>query len=61
VPLSPAPKTLVHEVDERVLSGAMSANTRRVILREIGDLPDPARARTLAVGLALGGPEFQKQ
>ena len=61
VPLSADRKTLVREVDERVLSGAMSANTRRVILREIGDLPDPARARTLAVGRALGGPEFQKQ
>ena len=61
VPVAADHKTLVKDVDERVLGGAMTANTRHVILREIGDLQDPIRARALAVGLALGSPEFQQQ
>jgi uncharacterized protein (DUF1800 family) len=52
---------LVDAVNDRVLGGAMTANTRRVILEEIADLPDGRDARALAVGLALGSPEFQKQ
>jgi len=38
----------------------MSERTGSVILKEIGDLP-PERARATAVGLVLGGPEFQVQ
>jgi uncharacterized protein (DUF1800 family) len=52
---------LVDSIDERVLAGTMTANTRRVILEQIADLKDPRRARALAVGLALGSPEFQRQ
>jgi uncharacterized protein (DUF1800 family) len=52
---------LVSAVDDRVLGGAMTAGTRGVILRQIADQPDMARARALAVGLALGSPEFQRQ
>jgi uncharacterized protein (DUF1800 family) len=52
---------LVAAVDESILGGAMSANTRRVILEQIADLPGAERARALAVGLALGSPEFQRQ
>ena len=52
---------LVDAVNARLLGGTMSAHTRSVILRQISDVKDPTQARTLAVGLALGGPEFQKQ
>jgi len=52
---------LVAAVNARLLGGAMSAHTRAVILEHLADVNDPAQARTLAVGLALGGPEFQRQ
>ncbi|HVH67150.1 MAG TPA: DUF1800 domain-containing protein [Gemmatimonadales bacterium] len=58
---TPDPERLVAAVDGRILSGTMSANTRRVIERQVSDIGDAAQARVLAVGLALGGPEFQKQ
>jgi hypothetical protein len=32
-----------------------------VILEQLNDINDPAQARTMALGLALGGPDFQKQ
>lgn len=59
VPLG-APDDLVGAVDRAILAGRMSANTRAVIEREIAGL-EPRAARNLAVGLALGGPEFQRQ
>ena len=52
---------LVDAVNARLLGGTMSAHTRAVILGQLADISDPAQARTLAVGLALGGPEFQRQ
>ena len=52
---------LVATVNERILGGAMTDNTRRVIREQMRDLDDPVQARALAVGLALGGPEFQRQ
>jgi len=52
---------LVDAVNARLLSGTMSAHTRTVILKQLADVNDPRQARTLAVGLALGGPEFQRQ
>jgi uncharacterized protein (DUF1800 family) len=61
VPLCADPAHLVDGVNARLLGGAMSANTQRVILEQIRDAPNPKRARALAVGLALGGPEFQRQ
>jgi hypothetical protein len=39
----------------------MTEHTRQVIRKELADVGDPAEARALAVGLALGGPEFQRQ
>jgi hypothetical protein len=48
-------------VDERILGGTMSAHTKSVILNQLADVADPLQARALAVGLALGGPDFQKQ
>jgi uncharacterized protein (DUF1800 family) len=53
--------TLVDAVNMRLLSGTMSAHTRAVILAQLADVKGPVQARTLAVGLALGGPEFQRQ
>ena len=52
---------LVDLVNDRVLGGAMSAHTKRVILEQLSDVDDPMQARALAVGLALGGPDFQRQ
>lgn len=52
---------LVAEVDRQILSGAMSERTRAAILDQLRGVADPAQARVLAVGLAIGGPEFQKQ
>jgi uncharacterized protein (DUF1800 family) len=52
---------LVETVDNRLLGGIMSAHTKAVILNQLSDINDPIQARALAVGLALGGPEFQKQ
>lgn len=52
---------LVARVDTVILGGTMSENTRNVILEQLRDVHDPAQARALAIGLALGGPEFQKR
>ena len=61
VPAQESHEALVETVSRRLLGGAMSTHTRQVILDQIKDLTDPAAARTFAVGLALGGPDFQKQ
>jgi hypothetical protein len=39
----------------------MTGHTRDVIVSELEDVADPVRGRALAVGLALGSPEFQRQ
>src|SRR5437879_2709746 len=52
---------LIAAVNDGGLGGAMSDNTRRVIRDELADAPDAVAARALAVGLTLGGPEFQRQ
>jgi uncharacterized protein (DUF1800 family) len=54
-------EALVDAVGERLMGGGMSAATRLVILRHIADLPNPDLARAMAVGLALGSPDFQRQ
>lgn len=61
-----APMTANHEalldaINRHVLAGAMSPATRAAILGEIADLQDPQAARAMAIGLALGGPDFQRQ
>jgi uncharacterized protein (DUF1800 family) len=61
VPSTADHEALVDAVNTRVLGGMMSPHTRSVILEQLADVKDPAQARTLAVGLALGGPEFQRQ
>ena len=52
---------LVDTIDQQLLGGTMSAHTKSVILEQLGDVTDSIQARALAVGLALGGPDFQKQ
>jgi len=52
---------LVDMIDQQLLVGTMSAHTKSVILEQLTDVTDPVQARALAVGLALGGPDFQKQ
>jgi uncharacterized protein (DUF1800 family) len=52
---------LVEAVNQRCLSGRMTEHTRQVIRKALAEVRDPVEARALAVGLALGGPEFQRQ
>jgi len=52
---------LVAALDERILGGTLSPNTRTVLREQLADVGDPLQARALAVGLAIGGPEFQRQ
>jgi len=39
----------------------MSENTKQVLRRQVAGISDPMQARALAVGLTIGGPEFQRQ
>ena len=52
---------LVDAIDQQLLAGTMSAHTKSVILAQLTDINDATQARTMALGLALGGPDFQKQ
>ena len=61
LPVNSDAGALVDAVNQRILAGAMSPHTRSVIVNEISDVADPVRGRALAVGLALGSPEFQRQ
>jgi hypothetical protein len=61
LPITADHQRLLDQVDEVLLAGAMTVTTRRAILGEIADLGDPAAARAMAVGLALGSPDFQRQ
>ena len=55
------PEALVDELDALFLGGVMSANTRTVILDQIRRVRKREKRNALAVGLTLGGPEFQRQ
>ena len=61
IPATTDHSLLVDMVDKRIIGGTMSAHTRIVILEQLTDVADPLQARALAVGLAIGGPDFQKQ
>lgn len=61
LPLTADHEALVATVNQVILNGRMSDKTRQVILEQTADLSDPVMARAVAVGLAIGGPEFQKQ
>ncbi|HXY19613.1 MAG TPA: DUF1800 domain-containing protein [Gemmatimonadales bacterium] len=52
---------LVRNVNAAVLGGQGSEHTLQVIRQQIGDLPNAVNARAMAVGLALGSPDFQRE
>ena len=52
---------LIGAVNEKILGGTMSENTKQVLRRQLAGTSEPMQARALAVGLAIGGPEFQRQ
>ena len=60
VPISDDPDSMIDRVDRALLSGEMSPHAREVIRQQVEGLP-PQQARALAVGLGLGGPDFQQQ
>src|SRR6266699_1141107 len=61
VPLTADAHALIAAVNDRILGGRMSENTKAVVERQLADVKDALQARALAVGLAIGGPEFQRQ
>jgi uncharacterized protein (DUF1800 family) len=61
VPATVDAEQLIATVNARILSGTMTENTKAVIRHQTSDVSDPAQARALAIGLAIGGPEFQRQ
>ena len=61
LPVTADHPALVAAVDRLVTGGTMSARTRRVIQEQLAGVTDPVQARALALGLAIGGPEFQRQ
>jgi uncharacterized protein (DUF1800 family) len=61
IPLTTDHAQLTDVVNAQILGGTMTPHTRSVILEQLADVSDPVQARALAVGLALGGPEFQRQ
>ncbi len=61
VPATEDPERLIAAADREILGGTMSDRTKRVIREQLADVHDPIRARALALGLTLGGPEFQRQ
>src|SRR5205814_8228789 len=60
-PVTADPEQLIADIDDGILGRTMSENTKRVIGEQLSGVTDPAQARALAVGLAIGGPEFQRQ
>ena len=52
---------LLDAVDRLVLGGKMTPRTRSAIADQIAQITDPVQARAFALGLAIGGPEFQRQ
>ena len=61
VPATADRDALVAAVNDRILAGTMSEHTKTVIRDQLSDISDPKQARALAIGLALGGPDFQRQ
>jgi uncharacterized protein (DUF1800 family) len=54
-------EAVVEAINRGVFHGRLSETTRSVILTELADLQDPRQLRATALGLALGGPDFQRQ
>jgi uncharacterized protein (DUF1800 family) len=60
IPAMADPAGLADAVNRTILNGAATPNTLRVIREQTADLR-PEQARVMAVALALGSPEFQRQ
>ncbi len=52
---------LVREVNATILGGRGSDHTLQTIRQQIGDMPNRTNARAMAVALALGSPDFQRE
>jgi len=52
---------LIRRVNALILAGQATPNTLRVLEQQVSEVRDPVAARSLAIGLALGSPEFQRQ
>src|SRR5437773_431705 len=61
VPATADKDSLIAAVNDRLLAGTMSEHTKTVIRDQLSDVGDPRQARAMAIGLALGGPDFQRQ
>jgi uncharacterized protein (DUF1800 family) len=61
LPTESDPDALVKAVNARVLAGRASPRTLDVMKRELAEVRDPDKQRALALALALGSPEFQRQ
>ncbi len=61
IPRLDDPAALAAAVNTAVLAGRGSPSTLRVIAERVAAVRDAARAHALAIGLALGSPEFQRQ
>jgi len=60
LPIGLSAQELAERTNQLVLHGTASAHTIEAIARHVADLT-PEQARTVAVALALGSPEFQRQ
>jgi hypothetical protein len=61
LPLTLERAALVERVNQIVFAGAGSRHTRSTIEKQISDLDRPEQRRALAVALAIGSPDFQRQ
>jgi len=61
VPATDDANALIETVDVRLLGGILTTHSGDVLRREVAEVRDPVAARALVIGLALGGPEFQRQ
>ena len=61
VPATDDANALIETVDVRLLGGILTPHSDDVLRREVAAVRDPVAARALVIGLALGGPEFQRQ
>jgi hypothetical protein len=52
---------LLDGIDASLFGGSLSERTRAVIAAQVAGVDDPRQTRIMVLGLALGGPDFQRQ
>lgn len=52
---------LLGRINALVFGGTLSQRTSTIVAAEVADLTDPTQRRIMALGLTLGGPDFQRQ